>query len=237
MERGGVNEEQFLYLCHLDMWIEPVNALDEAVRGLIVGVVASAPMGPVGVLTVQRTLNKGRWYGFVTGAGAALSDMIYALITGVGMSVVMDFVENPRVMHWLQIVSSIMLFAFGLHTYRSNPRKRLRPTSARKGTLARNAFTGFALTISNPLIIVLFVVLFARFDFVVPGHPLEQAVGYVALLTGALLWWYGLSAGINKVRSHFDVSGIVWINRTIGVVVMVVSLLALYFTMRGRSLY
>ncbi|MCD8285333.1 MAG: LysE family translocator, partial [Prevotellaceae bacterium] len=56
------------------MWIQPVDTLDLVVRGLIVGVVASAPMGPVGVLCVQRTLNKGRWYGFVTGVGAAVSD-------------------------------------------------------------------------------------------------------------------------------------------------------------------
>jgi threonine/homoserine/homoserine lactone efflux protein len=64
------------------MWFEPVNFIDFIFKGLVVGVVASAPMGPVGVLCVQRTLNKGRWYGFVTGIGAALSDIIYALMTG-----------------------------------------------------------------------------------------------------------------------------------------------------------
>ena len=74
------------------MWIESVNAIDLAVRGMVVGIVASAPMGPVGVLIVQRTLNKGRWYGFATGIGAALSDLIYAVMTGLGMSFMMDFI-------------------------------------------------------------------------------------------------------------------------------------------------
>ena len=74
------------------MWFEPVSTLDLIIKGLLIGVVASAPMGPVGVLCIQRTLNKGRWYGFVTGIGAAFSDIIYALITGFGMSFVVDFI-------------------------------------------------------------------------------------------------------------------------------------------------
>ena len=65
------------------------NFLDIIVKGMIVGILCSAPMGPVGVLCVQRTLNKGRWHGFVTGLGATLSDFIYALLTGFGMSFVM----------------------------------------------------------------------------------------------------------------------------------------------------
>ena len=78
------------------MWIQHVDAIDLVFKGLIIGVVASAPMGPVGVLAVRRTLNKGRWYGMATGVGAAVSDIIYALITGLGMSFVMDFVQRPR---------------------------------------------------------------------------------------------------------------------------------------------
>jgi arginine exporter protein ArgO len=73
-----------------------IDILDLVLKGLIIGIMASAPMGPVGVLCVQRTLNKGRWYGFVTGIGAAVSDLIYALITGLGMSFVMDLITNPR---------------------------------------------------------------------------------------------------------------------------------------------
>jgi len=194
-------------------------------------------MGPVGVLTVQRTLNKGRWYGFVTGVGAAVSDLLYALVTGAGMSFVMDFVSNPRTMHWLQLTGAVMLWFFGFYTFRSNPAERLRPTSQRRGTLLHNAMTGFLITLSNPLIVLLLLALFARFAFVVPGHPVEQAIGYIALLGGALLWWYGLAYSINKVKSHFDVRGIIWLNRTIGVAVMVASLLGFYFTLRGRSLY
>ena len=71
------------------MWFEPVNSLDFILKGLVIGVVVSAPMGPVGILCIQRTLNKGRWYGFVTGFGAAINDLVYALITSLGRAVLL----------------------------------------------------------------------------------------------------------------------------------------------------
>ena len=78
-------------------------------KGILIGMIASAPMGPVGVLCVQRTLNKGRWYGFVTGIGAAVSDIIYAGITGLGMSLVMDFVNNQQNKFYLQETQQVTM--------------------------------------------------------------------------------------------------------------------------------
>ena len=80
-----------------------IDLLELILKGIIIGIIASAPMGPVGILCIQRTLKKGRWYGFVTGIGASLSDIIYALITGLGMSFVMDLITNPTNKFWLQI--------------------------------------------------------------------------------------------------------------------------------------
>lgn len=219
------------------MWFEPVNTLDLLIKGLIVGIVASAPMGPVGVLCIQRTLNKGRWYGFVTGIGAAFSDIVYALITGFGMSFVVDFIENETNMFYLQLVGSIMLFLFGIYTYRSDPRQSLRPASKNRGTLIHNMVTGFLVTFSNPLIIFLFVALFARFTFVVPDHLLQQSLGYVSVFVGALLWWFTLTFFVNKVRAHFDVKGIWILNRIIGAVVIVASVAGIVITLSGLSFY
>ena len=84
----------------------PINILDFIVKGMLIGMIASAPMGPVGILCVQRTLNKGRWYGFATGLGASVSDIIYAGIAGFGMSFVMDFITNDQNRFYLQIVGS-----------------------------------------------------------------------------------------------------------------------------------
>ena len=208
-------------ICRHIMWIEPVNTLELVIKGLIVGILASAPMGPVGVLTIQRTLNKGRWYGMVTGLGAAVSDIIYAAISLLGMSFVMEIIENPRNMFWFKVIGGILLMFFGIYTYLSNPTNNLRPTNPNKGSLWHNGITGFLVTFSNPLIILLFIALMARFEFVVPEHYWEQGLGYVAIFAGALLWWFGLTYIIDKVRTKFQVSTICLINRIIGSIVIV----------------
>lgn len=218
------------------MWFEPVNTLDIILKGLIIGIVASAPMGPVGVLCIQRTLNKGRWFGFVTGIGAALSDIIYALITGFGMSFVVEFIENKTNMFYLQLIGSIMLLFFGLYTYRSNPAESIRPASKNKGTLIHNFVTAFFVTLSNPLIIFLFVALFARFTFVVPDHALQQSLGYLSIFIGALLWWFTLTYAINKVRTRFKVKEIFVLNKIIGGVVIVAAIIGFMITFTGLSL-
>jgi len=212
------------------MWFQSVNVLDLALKGILVGVIASGLMGPVGVLCIQRTLKKGRWYGFATGIGAAVSDIIYAMITGFGMSFVMDIITNERNLFYLKIVGSVMLFVFGIYSYRSNPAKNMRPVSHSKGTLVHNGVTAFLVTISNPLIIFLFMALFAQFAFVVPNHPFEQFVGYLSILVGALSWWLGLTYLINKVRNRFDSRGLLLINRIIGILVILASVVVLIGT-------
>ena len=217
------------------MWFEHVTLLDLTVKGLLVGIVASAPMGPVGILCIQRTINKGRWYGFVTGIGAACSDIIYALMTGLGMSFVLEFIEQPRTMYFLQLFGSIILFAFGYYTFRTKP--HLRKVSSEKGTLAYNGLTGFFVTVSNPLIVFLFLALFARFTFVVPDHIGQQTLGYLSIFLGAMLWWYGLTYVVDKLRATFELERISLINMIIGVIVMTVSALGLLSTLLGLTLY
>ena len=204
------------------IWIESVNAIDLAVRGMVVGIVASAPMGPVGVLTVQRTFNKGRWYGFATGVGAALSDLIYAVITGLGMSFVMDVIEQPTTKFYLKVLGSILLFGFGAYTYYTKPAPPHK-SSGKQGTLWHNMFTGFVITVSNPLIVFLFLALFARVGFVVPDHPIEQGIGYAGVLIGALVWWLCLTTALNKLGSRFEMNTISLLNRLLGLLVMVAS--------------
>ncbi|MBR5804484.1 MAG: LysE family translocator [Bacteroidaceae bacterium] len=219
-------------------WFEQITVLDLLIKGFIIGVVVSAPMGPVGVLCIQRTLNKGRWYGFVTGLGAALSDIIYALITGYGMSFVVDFIENPQTLYYFQLIGSIMLFCFGVYTFRSNPAQNIRPISATKGSLVRNFVTAFFVTLSNPFIILLFIGLFARFSFVLPERFLyEQSIGYLAILGGAITWWFAITYLVNKLRTRFDLRGIWLLNRVIGVVVMLASVISAIFTLIGKTLY
>ncbi len=209
-----------------------IDILELIIKGVIIGMAASAPMGPVGILCVQRTQKKGRWYGFVTGVGAAISDLIYAIITGVGISFVFDFINDPVYKFYFQLAGGFMLLGFGLYSFFNNPLRNARDGGQRsKGTLLHNGVTAFFITFSNPLIILLFMALFSMFNFVIPNHPVEMCIGYASIIMGALLWWYGLTWLIDKVRTKFDEQGVVIINRIIGALVIFFSLVTLVGTL------
>lgn len=207
------------------IWAEFSSTMQLVVKGILIGIVVSAPMGPVGILCIQRTMHKGRSYGLATGMGAALSDVIYALITGSGMALVMDFIERPEIIFWLKVVGSLLLLIFGLHTLLSNPIKAMRRPSGHKGTLFQNFVTSFFVTFSNPLIIFLFIALFAQLTFAVPSNVFGLACGYLSIFGGAMLWWLGLTYIITKMRANFGLRGMFIVNRTVGTIVVCVSVL------------
>ena len=207
-----------------------IDIVNLVFKGILIGIIASAPMGPVGILCIQRTLNKGRWYGFVTGIGAAVSDILYAMITGLGMSVVVDMINDSHTQFLLQILGSIILLFFGLFCFRSDPTKNMHRSGHQKGSLFHNGLTAFLVTFSNPLIIFLFMALFAQFSFVVPNHPLEMMLGFLSIPFGALLWWYGLTWIVDKVRAFFNIEGIIIINKVIGSLVILFSVIILFGT-------
>lgn len=94
------------------------------------------------------------------------------------------------------------------------------------------------MTLSNPLIIFLFIGLFARFSSVMPGSPIGfQLVGYLAIVLGALLWWFGITYFVNKVRTRFNLRGIWILNRVIGIVVMLISVAGFIYTILGKTMY
>ena len=188
-----------------------INILELIFKGILIGVLASAPMGPVGILCINRTLKKGRWFGFVTG--------------------VIDFVKNPNTKFYLQIFGGVLILLFGIYSYRSNPMQNAHKSSGNgRGSLWHNALTAFAVTFSNLLIVPYFMMLFALFAFVIPDHKVEMCIGYVSVLFGALLWWYGLTWLVDKIRTKFDDNGIVIINKVIGSIVIIFSLIALIGT-------
>ena len=202
--------------------VSQISILEIVVKGMIIGIVASAPMGPVGVLCVQRTLNKGRIYGLVTGMGAAFSDILYALLTGYGLSFIYDLISNESTLYWIQLIGAAIMFIFGIHTFRTNPMKKSRKVSHNKSNILNNGITGFFITLSNPTIILLFLALFTPFNFMLPEQTLfMQFIGYLSIFGGALLWWFFITYVVSKLRTRFDDRGIQIINKIIGGAVMV----------------
>jgi len=203
---------------------------------MLVGIVASAPMGPVGILCIQRTMQKGRAYGIVTGAGAALSDIIYALVTGGGVAFVMNIVDTPQKVFWLKLLGSSMLFLFGIFMFRTHPKSFHKNGANGKGTLLHNFTTAFFLTLSNPLIIFLFIALFNMVTFPIPDKFFLNCIGYISIIGGAMLWWLGLTYVIDRMKSSFGLRGIMRLNKGIGAAVLVSSVVYAVMTLFNLSL-
>ena len=215
-------------------FVSQVSLLEVIVKGLLIGIVASAPMGPVGILCVQCTLNKGRIYGLITGLGAAVSDIIYALITGYGLSFIYDFIHNRTALFWLQLIGAALMFVFGVHTFRTNPAKNTHNVSRNKSSLVQNGVTGFFLAFSNPLLVLLFLALFTPFNFMLPELALyNQFIGYAAIFGGAMLWWLFITYVVSKLRERFDVRGVWMINKVIGTLVMIGSFIGMILIATG----
>ncbi len=220
-----------------NIFFEFAGPFQIVLKGLLIGIIASAPMGPVGVLCIQRTIKKGRAYGLVTGAGAALSDIIYAMITGFGMSFVMDFISQKENIFWLKLVGSIMLFIFGIYMFRTDPHVRPQKVGNNKGSLVHNFTTAFLVTLSNPLIVFLFIALFNMLTFVIPGDWFSRVLGYLSIVGGAMLWWLGLTYIIDRMRTNFGERGIKRLNQTIGSIVLAASVIYAITTLFNLSLY
>ncbi|MBQ6078740.1 MAG: LysE family transporter [Muribaculaceae bacterium] len=191
-----------------------------------IGVFLSAPMGPIGILCVQRTLNKGRNSGFFTGVGAAASDLFYCLLTGLGISLVTDFIADH--VNILQVVGSIILIVYAIYMIVHNPVSQIKESLDQREDHWRDMVTGFLFTLSNPLIMFLIIPLFARFGFPLPEYKFYHIIlGYAFIVVGALLWWAVITFFVDKVRTHFNIRSMWLINRIIGIIVLLLSIYGL----------
>lgn len=189
-------------------------------RGIIIGVVVSAPMGPVGIFCIQRTLDKGRLSGFYTGVGAAISDLIYCILTGFCLSFIEEFINVHRAP--IQLLGSFVLIGFGTWLVKKQP-----DATNRHGTGPESASPesdipkGFALTFSNPLILFLIIGLFAQFNFVIEGMTFwHYVLGFIGIIAGALGWWWVVTYFVDKLRCHFNLRTMKMINTVVGIIIL-----------------
>ncbi len=191
-----------------------------------IGIILSAPMGPIGILCIQRTLNKGRNSGFFTGVGAAASDLFYCLLVGLGISLVTDFIADH--VNILQIIGSIILIVYAVYMIIHNPVSQIKENNDQREDYWRDTVTGFLFTLSNPLIMFLIIPLFARFSFPLPEYKFYHIIlGYAFIVMGALIWWAVITFFVDKVRTHFNIRSMWLINRIIGSIILVLSLYGL----------
>ena len=108
-------------------------------------------MGPIGILCIQRTLNNGRHSGLFTGVGAAISDLFYCLLVGLGISLVTDFIADH--VNVLQIIGSVILIVYAVYMIFHNPVSQIKENIDQRNDHWRDMVTGFLFTLSNPLVV------------------------------------------------------------------------------------
>lgn len=202
-------------------------------RGIAIGALISAPMGPIGMLVIQRTLSKGRWPAFFTGIGAALSDLIYCLLTGFCLSFITGFIDAHQL--WIQIIGSVVLAAFGVYLYRKNPTRALKAAVPAATNYWSDFATGFLLTFSNPLILFFIIGLFARFNFILPDFEIHHHImAYATIFIGALLWWYGVTSLVNHLGKRINVRSLKLINRIIALILLGMAVLGVMMALMDK---
>ena len=190
-------------------------------RGMLIGLMVSVPLGPMGVLIIQKTLQKGALAGFISGLGAAFADLFYATVAVFGLGFVVNLIQSHELL--LQILGGIVLIIIGLIIYFRNPLKqiRMRKRVSKKGLLGDFA-TLFFLTVSNPVTIVVFMAVFAGASVFgdAPSFKIELFV-LAGILLGGSLWWYTLSTLINIFRKKFRLRVLITINRISGILITI----------------
>ncbi len=201
--------------------------VDQLTDGIIIGISVSIPLGPIGVLIVQRTLSKGRHSGFASGIGAALSDAIYAVIASFSLSYIVDFIREQK--SWIQVIGSIVLLIFGYTIFKSNPSARLKTPKVTGGSYLQDIATTFALTFSNPMAIFIFLGVFAGFNFVKGGDIEDILLLLLGIFCGALIWWFTLTFIVSLFRSKINPRGLWLINKISGIIIITLSSLSLIY--------
>lgn len=191
-------------------------------------------MGPIGMLIIQRTLSKGRWPAFFTGLGAALSDLLYCLLAGFGLSFITDIIERHQFA--LQVFGSVVLAAFGFYLFRKNPTRSLKTAQVDGRSYWNDFISGFFLTVSNPLILFFIIGLFARFNFILPEFEIFHYIwAYLTIFGGAMIWWYLVTFLVSKLRKRFNVRSLWLVNRIVGSILIAMAVIGVLLAVNEHA--
>jgi threonine/homoserine/homoserine lactone efflux protein len=193
-------------------------------QGLLIGFSIAAPVGPIGVLCIRRTLAQGRAAGLASGLGAATADAVYGCIAGFGLTFISGLLISQQ--SWLKLLGGAFLCYLGIRTLLAQPAER---AASAAGLGLAGAYTStFFLTLTNPTTILSFVAVFAGLGLASMGGDYAAAVVLVlGVFVGSALWWLLLSGGVGLLRARFDTRAMRWVNRISGVVITAFGLLAL----------
>ncbi len=198
------------------------ESLSLFIHAFIIGISIAAPVGPIGVLCIRRTLANGKLAGFLSGMGAASADMVYGAIAAFGISAITTvLIDNA---FWLRLFGGGFLFYLGVKTFLEKPAEQA--AQARQGGLFSMYLSTFLLTITNPMTIISFAAIFASTMIGQEvGSPLVMVAGVFA---GSAAWWMTLSLGVGMFRERLTPKHMAWINRLSGAIIIAFGMYALF---------
>jgi threonine/homoserine/homoserine lactone efflux protein len=193
-------------------------------RGLAIGFSIAAPVGPIGVLCIRRTLAEGRASGLVSGLGAATADAIYGGIAGFGLAFISNFLVSQQV--WLRLVGGVFLCYLGLKTLSAKPAEQA--VLAKGNGLVGAYASTFFLTLTNPMTVISFAAIFAGLGLAsTSGNYVSAGVLVLGVFIGSALWWLILSSGVGMFREKFNPARSQWVKRISGAIITGFGLFAL----------
>ncbi|MBM4339660.1 MAG: LysE family translocator [Deltaproteobacteria bacterium] len=186
-------------------------------KGVMIGFAIAAPVGPIGLLCIRRTLADGRTAGLVSGLGAATADTLYGFIAGFGLTFVSDLIISQQV--WFRVIGGLFLCYLGLKTFFARPAEQ--PASAKGNGLMGAYASTFFLTLTNPMTILSFAAIFAGLGITsTRGNYVSAGILVLGVFIGSALWWLLLSEGIAFLQAKFNFREMRWINRVSGLLIL-----------------
>ena len=195
-------------------------------KGFIVGMGASIPLGPLGVLCIQKTLSKGRNSGFLTGLGASVSDTFYAAISLLGLAFIQNVIKEH--MNWVMLFGGLIIILIGIKVYMTNPIKQIRQKNTNRKHL-EDFFEALIMTITNPGAIFLILGLLAAAGINISDGVEKGSVVTIlwGVFIGSAIWWFSLSTTVNIFRKKFRLKQLIMINRISGIAIIVLGVISM----------
>jgi len=198
--------------------------IDLLLKGALIGFSIAAPVGPIGVLCIRRTLAEGRASGFVSGLGAASADALYGGIAGFGLTFISSLLVGQQA--WLRFVGGVFLCYLGIRILLALPAQQASPFKG--GGLFKAYVSTLFLTLTNPMTILSFAAVFAGLGLASSrGNYMSASLLVLGVFIGSASWWLLLSGAVGAYRNRVPSSGLVWVNRISGVIIVGFGLFAL----------
>ncbi|EFM12692.1 Lysine exporter protein (LYSE/YGGA) [Paenibacillus curdlanolyticus YK9] len=182
-------------------------------KGIMIGLSIAAPVGPIGILCMKRTLNQGRAFGIVSGFGAATADAVYGLIAAVGFTLITE--QLLAYQTWIRLIGGLFLCYLGLQAIVAKPQLPHQEDAASSRHLLAAYLTTFFLTIMNPMTILSFLGVFAGVNAAGASHG-RAVTMVVGIFVGSMLWWLLLAIMVGLIRDTLTRGAMVAINRISG---------------------